>query len=42
MTAGNIIEKWEKARIRHSHRHPSVKNINKLHEEKFTRGQMNR
>ncbi|MDO8432907.1 MAG: DUF1003 domain-containing protein [Candidatus Binatus sp.] len=39
MTANSIIEKWEKARIRHSHRHSPVRNINKLHEEEFTRGQ---
>jgi uncharacterized membrane protein len=38
--ASDIIAKWEKARIRHSHRHPPVKNINKLHEEDFTRGQL--
>ncbi len=25
----NITEKWERARIRHSHRHPPVKNINR-------------
>ncbi len=39
MTASSIIDKWEKAHIRHSHRHPPVKNINKLHEQDFTRGQ---
>jgi uncharacterized membrane protein len=40
MNASTIIDKWEKARIRHSHRHPPVKNINKLQEEDFTRGQL--
>ncbi len=39
MSASNIIEKWEKSRIRHSHRHPPVRNVNKLDEEVFTRGQ---
>ena len=40
MNASSIIEKWEKSRIRHSHRHPPVRNINKVLEEEFTRGQL--
>jgi len=40
MNANSIIEKWEKARIRHSHRHPPVRNVNKVLEEEFTRGQL--
>jgi len=35
----NVTEKWERARIRHSHRHPPVKNINKIHAEALTAGQ---
>jgi len=40
LNANAIVEKWEKARIRHSHRHPPVRNINKVLEEEFTRGQL--
>ena len=39
MSHANIIEKWEHARIRHSHRHPPVKNINQIQAEKMTTGQ---
>ena len=35
----NITEKWERARIRHSHRHPPVKNVNEAHAEGLTTGQ---
>jgi len=39
MNHASIIEKWERARIRHSHRHPPVKNINEIQAEKMTSGQ---
>ena len=39
MNNANITEKWEKARIRHSHRHPPVKNINEIQLERMTTGQ---
>lgn len=39
MSHANVIEKWERARIRHSHRHPPVKNINKIDAETLTTGQ---
>ena len=35
----SIIEKWERQRIRHAHRHPPVKNINRIAAEKLTAGQ---
>jgi uncharacterized membrane protein len=39
MSHASVIEKWEQARIRHSHRHPPVKNINKIDAERLTSGQ---
>ena len=39
MSQPNAIEKWERSRIRHSHRHPPVKNINEIQAEKMTTGQ---
>jgi uncharacterized membrane protein len=39
MSQPNVIEKWEKGRIRHSHRHPPVKNINQIQAETLTTGQ---
>ena len=39
MSQPSAIEKWEKVRIRHSHRHPPVKNINQIQAEKMTTGQ---
>src|SRR5260370_32082547 len=39
MSHASITEKWERARIRHSHRHPPVKNINEIQAEKMTTGQ---
>jgi uncharacterized membrane protein len=39
MNHNSITEKWEKARIRHSHRHPPVKNINQIQAETLTTGQ---
>jgi uncharacterized membrane protein len=39
MNHASIIEKWEQARIRHSHRHPPVKNINQIQLERMTTGQ---
>lgn len=39
MTDADFIEKFERERIRHSHRHPPVININKIHAEKLTTGE---
>jgi uncharacterized membrane protein len=39
MTIGSVIEKWERARVRHSHNHPPVRNVNELHREKLSQGQ---
>jgi uncharacterized membrane protein len=39
MSHASIAEKWERSRIRHSHRHPPVKNINQIAAETFTPGQ---
>jgi uncharacterized membrane protein len=38
-TMASAIEKWQSARIRHSHRHPPIININKAHDERLTFGQ---
>jgi uncharacterized membrane protein len=35
----SAIEKWQGARIRHSHRHPPIINVNKAHDERLTLGQ---
>jgi uncharacterized membrane protein len=35
----SAIEKWQGARIRHSHRHPPIINVNKAHDERLTFGQ---
>jgi uncharacterized membrane protein len=40
MSAVNLVEKWERARIRHSHRHPGVVNVNRAHAEQLTRGEL--
>lgn len=39
MTTPAAVEKWEQARIRHSHQHPLVANVNKVLAERLTRGQ---
>jgi uncharacterized membrane protein len=39
MTQPTVTAKWERARIRHSHRHPPVMNINQIHAEALTPGQ---
>src|SRR5260370_28875224 len=41
MTNANapVVEKWERQRIRHVHRHKPVININKIDAEKQTTGQ---
>ena len=39
MSQPNVTEKWERARIRHHHRHPPVKNINQIQAEALTPGQ---
>ena len=38
-TAHPVIEKWERRRIRHVHRHKPVININQMDAEKLTSGQ---
>jgi uncharacterized membrane protein len=35
----NIFEKWERTRVRHSHKHPPVINVNQALADKLTRGQ---
>ena len=35
----SAIEKWQSTRIRHSHRHPPIINVNKAHDERLTFGQ---
>jgi uncharacterized membrane protein len=35
----SAIEKWQGTRIRHSHRHPPIININQAHDERLTFGQ---
>ncbi|MGZ3620657.1 MAG: DUF1003 domain-containing protein [Candidatus Binataceae bacterium] len=39
MTQNNIFEKWERNRIRHTHKHPPVINVNQALAEGQTRGQ---
>jgi len=39
VTQDNIFEKWERARVRHSHKHPPVINVNQALNEGQTRGQ---
>jgi uncharacterized membrane protein len=39
MPMSDVVEKWERARIRHSHDHRPVENVNELHAEKLSRGQ---
>ena len=38
MATGHLIEKWERMRIRHQHRHPPVVNVNQAHDEQRTFG----
>jgi uncharacterized membrane protein len=40
MSGTNLVEKWERSRIRHSHRHPKVFNVNLAHAEQLTQGQL--
>jgi uncharacterized membrane protein len=40
MSGANLVEKWERARIRHSHRHPKVVNVNLEHASQLTRGEL--
>jgi uncharacterized membrane protein len=39
MDNAGVVEKWERSRIRHTHSHPPVQNINLIHAEKLTTGQ---
>jgi uncharacterized membrane protein len=39
VTKDNLIEKWERTRVRHSHEHPPVLNINRALAERLTTGQ---
>ncbi len=40
MSGSNVVEKWERTRIRHSHRHPKVVNVNLVHAGQLTRGEL--
>jgi uncharacterized membrane protein len=40
MSGSKLVEKWERARIRHSHRHPKVVNVNLEHAGRLTRGEL--
>ncbi len=35
----DVAERWERQRVRHAHRHPSVKNINQVVAERLTSGE---
>ncbi len=39
MKQNNIFEKWERTRVRHTHKHPPVININQAMADKLTPGQ---
>jgi uncharacterized membrane protein len=39
MNEPDIVEKWERMRVRHSHRHPAVIDVNQAHAEALTPGQ---
>jgi uncharacterized membrane protein len=39
MANAGIVEKWERSRIRHEHRHPPVNNINQIHADELSTGQ---
>ncbi len=39
MDQPNLVEKWKRTRIRHSHQHPQVFNVNQAHAEALTTGQ---
>lgn len=39
MKTTEIVEKWERSRIRHSHGHPPIKNVNAVDAEKLSWGQ---
>jgi uncharacterized membrane protein len=39
MPTSSVVEKWERARIRHSHRHEPIANVNEVLAEKLRRGQ---
>jgi uncharacterized membrane protein len=39
MTTLDLVEKWQKARIRHKHEHPAVINVNAAHDRSLTVGE---
>ena len=39
MSTPAVVEKWERARIKHNHRHQPIRNVNQVHAEKLSRGQ---
>jgi uncharacterized membrane protein len=39
MRTPSVAEKWEQARIRHSHRHGPIENVNEVHAVKLGRGE---
>jgi uncharacterized membrane protein len=38
MNGSNLVEKWERLRVRHQHRHPEIRNVNVSHSETLTVG----
>jgi uncharacterized membrane protein len=39
ITEKNVIDKWERERLRHSHKHPPIVNVNETHEKMQTFGE---
>jgi uncharacterized membrane protein len=39
VTEKNIIDQWERLRVRHSHQHPPVKNVNEAAQQSMTFGE---
>lgn len=35
----NVVDRWERLRVRHSHKHPPVKNVNEAAEQTITFGE---
>ncbi len=39
MSTPAVVEKWERARIRHRHEHSPIQNVNEVHAERLSRSQ---
>jgi len=39
MALADVIEKWERGRVRHSHKHPPIRNVNDVHADQLGSGQ---